>query len=394
MKRKLRNRGADLKIAVVTDPLYKRGGAEDHVKAILDAFPKAELFTAYYDPKFTDEYYPHVKIHHSFMQHLPGKLSGMRYVYLLFHPWAYESFKFNGFDAVVSISISFGKFARTKNIPHVDICMSPPKFFWEKEGRSIKDANRFNGFNKVMFKFYSFFMDTFLERMWQKWDKKAAQRCTKIIAISNVVKERVKKYYGIEADVIYPPVDTKALQKSKNINRKENWFLYSGRIETYKGVGLAIKACVKAGVPLKIVGKGEDLDAMQDLVKRLNAKGLVKFLGYVSDEEKFDLMARAKALIFPVRHEDFGITPVEANASGTPVIAFREGGVLETISEENPKTGIFFDKYDVNTLCQIIKDFKSSSYDPDNCRKQASNFASEIFVYKLQNYVKDVLQKN
>lgn len=393
MKRKLRNRGAGLKVAVVTDPLYKRGGAEDHVRGILQAFPKAELFTAYHDPKFTAEYYPHVKVHHSFLQYLPGK-SVMKYVYLLLHPWAYRSFKFNGFDAVVSISISFGKFARPRNIPHVDICMSPPKFFWEKEGRTLKDKNKFTGFNRVMFGFYSFFMDTFLERMWQKWDKEAAQRCTKIIATSNVVKARVKKYYDIDADVIYPPVDTKPLQASKIINRKENWFLYSGRVETYKGVGLAIKACVKAGVPLKIVGKGDDLEELQQLVQRLNAKGLVKFLGYVSDDEKFDLMSRAKALIFPVRHEDFGIVPVEANASGTPVIAFREGGVLETISENNPKTGVFFDKYNVDELCKILKNFKSSDYDPDNCRKQASNFASEIFVYKLQNYVKDVLRKD
>jgi glycosyltransferase involved in cell wall biosynthesis len=392
MKRKLRNRGANIKVAVVTDPLYKRGGAEDHIRGILQAFPQAELFTAYHDPKFTDEYYPHVKVHHSFMQYLPGVRSVMHYVYLLLHPWAYKSFKFKGYDVVVSISISFAKFANPKNIPHVDICMSPPKFFWEKEGRSLKDKNKFTGFNRFMFGFYSFFMDTVLERIWQKWDKGAAQKCTKMIAISNVVKDRIKKYYDVDADVIYPPVDTKILETSKKINRKENWFLYSGRVETYKGVKLAIQSCVKAGVPLKVVGKGDDLDAMQELVQKLNAKGLVKFLGYVSDEEKFDLMSRAKALLFPVRHEDFGITPVEANASGTPVIAFKEGGVLETISEENPRTGIFFDKYKVDALAKILKNFKSSDFLPDNCRKQANNFASEIFVYKLQNYVKDVLQ--
>ena len=393
MKRKLRNRAADIKVAVVTDPLYKRGGAEDHVRGILAAFPKAELFTAYYDPKFTDDYYPHVKVHHSFMQYLPGVRGVMHYVYLLFHPWAYQSFRFDKFDVVVSISISFGKFVKTKNIPHVNICMSPPKFFWGKEGRTLKDKNKFKGFNKFMFSFYSFFMDTFLERIWQKWDLEAARRCTKMIATSNVVKERIKKIYGIDADVIYPPVDTKPLEKIKKVNRKENWFLYSGRVETYKGVKLAIEACVKAGVPLKVVGKGDDLDGMQQLVQKLNAKGYVKFLGYVSDEEKFDLMSRAQALLFPVRHEDFGIVPVEANASGTPVIAFKEGGVLETISENNPKTGIFFEKYSSDELAKILKKFKATDFDPDNCRKQANNFAPEIFVYKLQNYVKDILQK-
>lgn len=392
MKRKLKNRGADLKIAVVAEPLFKRGGAEDHLKAILEAFPNSELYTAFYDRKFTDEYYPKVKIHHSFMQYLPN-LWGWRYIYMLFQPLAYGSFRFKGYDAVISLSMAFAKFIKPRSVKHIDICMTPPKYFWEKEGRTLKDKKRFTGFNRFMFNIYSFFMDTFLEKIWKRWDFNAAHKCTRVVATSNAVKERIKKYYNLDVDVIYPPVDTKALLGSKKMNRKENWFLYAGRVETYKGVGMAIKACVKAGVPLKIVGKGDDLESLQELVKKLNAKGLVKFLGYVSDDEKFDLMSRAKALLFPVRHEDFGIVPVEANASGTPVIAFREGGVLETISESNPKTGLFFDKYDVESLYKVIKSFKSSDYDADNCRKQASNFASEIFVYKLQNYVKDVLQK-
>jgi len=392
MKRKLRNRGANIKVAVVTDPLYKRGGAEDHIRGILQAFPKAEIFTAYHDPKFTSEYYPHVKVHHSFMQYLPKKFE-LKYPYMVFLPGAYRSFKFDKFDIVVSISISFAKLVKTKNIPHVNICMSPPKFLWQKEGRTLKSKDKLTGLNKFLFGIYGSLVEPSLEKKWRKWDKESAQRCTKMIGISNVVKERIKKYYDVEADVMYPPVDTKPLRASKAINRKENWFLYSGRVETYKGVKLAIQACVKAGVPLKVVGKGDDLDEMQALVQKLNAKGFVKFLGYVSDEEKFDLMSRAKALLFPVRHEDFGIVPVEANASGTPVIAFREGGVLETISEENPKTGIFFDEYKVDALAKILKNFKSSDFLPDNCRKQANNFASEIFVYKLQNYVKDVLQK-
>ena len=393
MKRKLKNRGANIRVAVVAEPLFKRGGAEDHLKAILEAFPNSELYTAFYDPQFTNEYYPKVKIHHSFMQYLPN-LWGWKYIYMVLQPLAYRGFKFKDYDIVISLSMSFAKFLRTGNTKHVDICMTPPKYFWEKEGRTLKEKSRFTGFNLFMFNIYSFFMDTFLERIWKRWDKRAAQKCTKMVAISNVVKERIKKYYDVNADVIYPPVNTKALMKLSNVNRKENWFLYLGRIESYKGVALAIKACVKAEAPLKIVGKGDDLDAMVDLVRKLNAKGLVKFLGYVSDEEKFDLMARAKALLFPVRHEDFGITPVEANASGTPVIAFREGGVLETISESNPRTGIFFDKYNVDSLYKVIKNFKSSDFDQDNCKKQASNFASEIFVYKLQNYVKDVLQES
>jgi glycosyltransferase involved in cell wall biosynthesis len=383
----------DLKVAVVSDPLFKHGGAESHLKYILKAFPNSELFTAYHKEEFTKEFFPGVEINHSFMQKLPGR-DKFRQFYLLLQPLAYRSFKFKDFDIVVSLSIGFSKFVRPKKIKHVNICMSPPKFLWRKQSRSLKDEEQLSGLNKFLFKFYSFFMDTFLERLWKKWDKEAAKRCSKIAAISHVVKKRVKKYYDYDADVMYPPVEVRKIQEAKKMNRKENWFLYLGRVETYKGVDLAIKACVKAGVPLKIAGKGDHFEAMRELVKELNAKGLVKFLGYVTEEQKINLLSRTKALIFPVQDEDFGIVPVEANAAGTPVIAYKEGGVLETISQNNPKTGIFFDKYTIKELSKILHKFDSEDYNPDNCRKQADNFTSEIFVYKLQNYVKDALQKN
>ncbi|HNR53174.1 MAG TPA: glycosyltransferase [Candidatus Dojkabacteria bacterium] len=377
-----------LKVAVVAEPLFKHGGAEVHLRYIIKAFPNCEVYTAYYDKKFVKEFFGDIKIHHSFMQYLPKKFE-FRQLYLLFQPLAYRSFKLKGYEVIVSLSIAFAKFAHAKGVKHIDLCMTPPKFFWEKEGRSIKNANQFKGLNKFLFKFYSFFMDTFLEKLWQKWDKQAAQKCDKIAAISKIVKKRIKKYYELEADVLYPPVEVKRIQSYKKMNRKENWFLYMGRVETYKGVDLAIKACAMADVPLKIGGTGDHLEQMQELVKDMNAKGLIKFLGYISDDEKINLLSRCRALIFPVRNEDFGMIPVEANAAGTPVIAYREGGVLETISEDNPKTGVFFDKYDVETLAETLKNFKDSSYDPDNCRKQADNFAAEIFMYKLRNYVKE-----
>ena len=391
--KKSKKREEELRVAIISEPLFKHGGAEIHLKYILEAFPNSEIFTAYYNEEFVKEFFPDVTINHSFMQNLPGR-DKLRHLYLLFQPLVYRFFRFKDYDVVVSLSIAFSKFVKPKNIKHVNICMSPPKFLWQKESRTLKDADQLGGLNKFLFKIYDFFSKTFLEKILRKWDRKAARNCDKIVAISNVVKERVKKYYHVNADVIYPPVEVRRIQERKKMNRKENWFLYLGRVETYKGVELAIKACVKAKVPLKIAGKGEDFENMRELVKKLNARGLVKFLGYVTDEEKFNLLARTKALIFPVRDEDFGIVPVEANASGTPVIAFKQGGVLETISEDNPKTGIFFNKYKVNELAKILKNFKSENYDPDNCRKQADNFASEIFVYKLQNYVKDAIQQN
>jgi glycosyltransferase involved in cell wall biosynthesis len=386
--KKKKPRVVEDRVAVVCEPLFKHGGAEVHLKYILEAFPNSEVYTAFYDKEFVKDFFGDIKIHHSFMQYFFKKIE-WRQIYLVFQPLAYKLFKFKGYDYILSFSIAFSKFIKARDTKHINICMTPPKFLWEKEGRSIKSIDQFKGVPKFFYKIYEGFIGRMLEEKWRKMDLEAAQRCTKIVAISNVVKDRIKKYYGLNSDVIYPPVEVKKIKGFKKINRKENWFLYHGRVETYKGVDLAIKSAVKANVPLKISGMGDDLEQMKELVKRLNAKGLIKFLGYTSEEEKINLLSRARALIFPVKGEDFGIVPVEANAAGTPVIAYKDGGVIETISEHNPKTGIFFDKYDVETLSQILKNFKEEDYLPDNCRKQANNFASEIFIYKLQNYVRE-----
>jgi len=271
-----------LRVAVVAEPLFKHGGAEVHLRYIIKTFPNCEVYTAYYDEKFVKEFFGDIKIHHSFIQYLPKKFQ-FRQLYLLFHPWAYRSFKLKGYEGIISVSIAFAKFAHAKGIKHIDFCMTPPKFLWEKEGRSLKNVEQLKGVNRTFFRIYSFFMDTFLEKLWQKWDKEAAAKCDKIVAISKVVQKRIKKYYGLESDVIYPPVEVKMIQSFKKINRKENWFLYMGRVETYKGVDLAIKACAMANVPLKIAGTGDNLEQMKELVKNMNKKGLIKFLGYVSD---------------------------------------------------------------------------------------------------------------
>ena len=383
----------NVRMAISCEPLYKKGGAENHLKHIIHTFPNCELFTAYYDEQFVKEYFPNVKINHSFMQYLPWK-NKLRYVYIVFEPLAYRLFKFKDFDVVVSLSIAFSRFVEPKNIKHINLCMSPPKFLWQKDDRTVKNINQLNGVNRLFYNIYESFLGRMLENRWRKLDVKSAKRCTKIIANSNVVKERIKRIYNLESDVIYPPVEVSEIQSFGEVNRKENWFLYMGRVERYKGVKLAIEACAKLGYPLKIAGTGDDLEAMKELVRNLNARGLIKFLGFVSESEKLELLSKAKALIFPVRGEDFGIVPVEANAAGTPVVAYRDGGVLETISEHNPKTGVFFDEYNVKSLMKVLKKFRSEDYNQDSCKKQAQNFASEIFEYKFRNYVLDVLSAN
>lgn len=380
----------EYRVAVVADPLFKYGGAERHLQAILKAFPNSTLFTAFCDKDFVREYFPNKEIKTSFMQYIPGKFK-FRYFLQLLQPIAYRSFRYKEYDCILSISIAFAKYTKG-DVPHINICMSPTKFFWEKSGRSIKDSKQLNGINRLLYNFYAMFQGSVLERIWQSWDKGAAQSADRMIAISKVIQKRIKKYYDRDSDVMYPPVDVKEIIEATKLNRKENWFLYLGRVETYKGVELAIRACVDAKVPLKVAGIGDDLERMKCLVKELNAKGLVRFLGFVSNDEKLDLLAKAKGLIFPVKGEDFGIVPVEANAAGTPVIAYRDGGVVETISDVNPKSGVFFDKYDYKSLSRVLKSFDGRVFKSENCRKQATDFAEEIFIYKIQRYVDDSIQ--
>ena len=351
-------------IAIVIDPLYKKGGTQIHLKYILDTFTNKTIYTPFYDKDFVKKEFPNIEIKASFMQYLPFKTS-LRNFYTFIQPFAYKTFKFENIDLILSFSKIFAKFA-TGNIPHISICVSPPKFLWNKEVKGIKKLIR-------------------------KLDKKAAQKVDKMITISNYVKEKIKRYYDIEADVIHTPVEVTGIINNSKGYTKENWFLYLGKIEKSRGVELAIKAACDAKIPLKIAGVGDDLETMKNLVKELNAKGLVKFLGYYSDEEKPELLARARALLFPVKGEDFGKIAVEANAAGTAVIAYRDGGVVETISENNPKTGILFDDYDYKVLSKILRKFDEKEFNCGSCRKQAENFSSEIFQYKLKTYIEDIL---
>lgn len=373
-----------IKVAVVVDALRNLGGAEAQLKSIIETYPNADIYTVGSDKEFIKEHFPKSKVINSFVHYMPFE-KALRREYYLLHPLAYRLFSFKKYDVVITQTISFAKFVRTRKVKNLFICLTPPKFFWMHGSRGIKEMKR------ASYYFYKLFIGSFLERIWQRWDRNAARRADKVLSISEVVQKRVKKFYDIESDVLYPPINPDSLKYNDDIGTRENWYLYFGRVETYKGVDLAIKAAVKAGVPLKIAGKGPHIDAMQDLVKELNAKGKVKFLGFVDDETKKDLLYRCQALIFPVQDEDFGIVPVEANASGAPVIAYRSGGVTETISEKNPKSGVFFDEYSADSLAEVLTQFDPDMYKAVNCKKQADNFSDELFKYKLKNFVTDLI---
>ncbi|MEJ2441750.1 MAG: glycosyltransferase [Patescibacteria group bacterium] len=224
-----------------------------------------------------------------------------------------------------------------------------------------------------------------LSEIWPKapirmYDFKAAQKVDYFIANSKNVAERIWKFYRRRAKVIYPPVELPKIAKVE----KGDYYLVISRIVGGKGLDLAVKAAVKLGVKLKIAGKPAGYYTEYKTLQKL-AKKNVEFLGYVSDKKLTQLYAGAKAFLALAQDEDFGMTPVEAMMMGTPVIAFRGGGYLESVVEG--KTGVFFDKPEVNSLIKAIKKFEKSKIKAEDCRKQAKKFSKERFTREIKGFV-------
>ncbi len=380
-----------LKVALVADGIIQYGGAEKVLQRLLEVYPDATVFTSISDPNLVEKEFKGVNIKNSFLQIFPFKHhKQFGKLLLLLYPLAYRLFPFFGFDVVISISAHFSKFVKpwSSKTKHITYILTPPRWLWMHDSRSIKNDNSF------LFKFYSFFIGSFFEKIWQNWDRNAARRADRVISIAKTVQDRVKNFYDLDSDIIYPPVDVKKIKVNKDNYSREKWLLYVGRLERYKGVHLLIAACAVTKTPLKIAGKGSELENLKQLVTDYNAKGLVKFIHFPSDDEVRELIYRCRALVCPIKDEDFGIVPVEGNAAGAPVIAYRSGGVMETISENNPKTGIFFDTWDSHSLADAILDFDPDQFDPMIMRKHAEQFSSEIFKYKFKNYIEDLFKEN
>jgi glycosyltransferase involved in cell wall biosynthesis len=210
----------------------------------------------------------------------------------------------------------------------------------------------------------------------KRWDYAAAQRVHHFIAISSEIRQRIKTYYDRDSVVIYPPVDTTRFQPSAVV---EDYYLVVSRLVPYKRIDLAVQAATRLGVPLKIGGKGRDLERLQAM-----AGPTVEFLGYVSDDQLSDLMARCKAFLFPGL-EDFGITPVQAQAAGRPVIAFAGGGALDTVIPG--RTGEWFNEMRVESLIAVMQSFDANVYDVAALRAQAERFDRQIFNRQITAYV-------
>lgn len=376
----------DLKIAIIHDELNVWGGAEDVTKTLLEVFPKADLFTSVYDKKVKAQWFPESQIKTTFVQWLPFR-KWLSKEFKILYPIGFKLLNLRKYDVVICNSTAFSKYINVEK--HTKLILwinTPTPFLWMDDRRSMKDSKRFT-YNFI----YQKLLKAPIHKILKSLELKILKRADKVIAISKTVQDRITESYNVESVIINPPIHLENLKYNPDMQTRKKWFFYVGRIESYKGVELAIRAAIKAKVQFKFGGVGSQLEYLKKLIVELNGKGYVQYLGYPTQEEKYEYLYNCKALISPIKQEDFGMVPLEGNAAGAPVIAYRSGSAVEVLSENNPKTAIFFDEYNEDKLAEVLKKFDSKEFNAESCRKHAEGFSTEIFKYKFKKLVEDVL---
>ena len=350
------------RVAIVADYLNQHGGAEWLVAVLHTMFPEAPVFTPIFDRESLWAELTDADIRASWMQQLPGLKHHYR-KYFLLYPLAIEGFDLSGYDLVLSSSCAFGKGAKARTDAfHICYCHTPARFVWDYENYVRRE--RLGLASRVVL--------PPLVRIMKHWDLRTASRPDLYLANSNTVADRIRDYYGRPATVVGGPVNCRRFRLS---NRLESYFLVVSRLVPYKRIDLAVSAFNRLGLPLRIIGDGPDRAVLES-----NAGPNITFLGQAPDSDVEHMLAECRALIFPGL-EDFGLAPLEANASGRPVIAFRGGGTLDTV--KHGQTGLLFDEQSPEALIQAIERFRSVRWDPELLRRHALRFDVTAFRERL-----------
>ncbi|MCK4636125.1 MAG: glycosyltransferase [Candidatus Moranbacteria bacterium] len=362
-----------MKIALVHDYLVQHGGAERVLQCFCEIFPNAPIYTLVYNKEIMRDSFSDRRIYTSSLQKFPFSKKWHR-IFPPLMPAAIEEFDFSMYDVVLSDSSSYAKGIITgANTLHICYTHTPMRYAWD-DCQEYTDDFYYPKFVKVLIPFMMNYI--------RVWDGVGSDRVDKYLANSEFVARRIKKYYKKNATVINPPVDIKNFSIS---NKTEDYFLMVGRLISYKKHNVAIEAFNKLGLPLKIIGRGPEL---QKLKKQ--AKSNIEFLERVNDEEITKYYSECKAFIFP-QEEDFGIVAIEALAAGRPIIAFQGGDIVEHIEDGNE--GVFFDKQTPESLIEAVKRFDGLKFDSQHNREVALKFDREIFKGKIKEYVeKEIME--
>ena len=371
-----------IKVALVHDWLTGMRGGERVLEGICELFPKADLFTLIHIKGQVSAVIENRKIHASFVQRLPLAKRYYRH-YLPLFPTAIERFDMMGFDLVISSSHCVAKGVITSPYScHISYVHTPMRYVWEMYHQYFGEE-RLGKLGRMLIPYFANYL--------RMWDVASSKRVDYFVANSKNVAERIEKHYGRKSHVVYPPVDVERFK----VGNDEGYYLVVSAFAPYKRIDLAVDAFNRLGLPLKIAGSGQDYKE----IKRM-CKPNVELLGWVSDEDVTELFSNAKALIFP-QEEDFGITPVEAQASGKPVIAYGKGGVLESIDGvrigdeskidwPNRPLGVLFKDQTPESLMAAVKFFENNRdrFLPEFAVENSKRFSKERFKNEMLQFCK------
>lgn len=358
-----------MRVALVHEFLTQRGGAERILQEFHLLFPDAPVYTLLYDETRTGEAFSGWDIRPSFLQRLPWVKKKYKWSLPLMRE-AIESFDLSGYDLVLSDSSAFAKGVITKPpTKHVCYCHTPTRYLWEGTDEYV-DKLPYGSVIKALAKFY-------LQRFLKKWDFQASKRPDFLIANSQTVKARIKKYYQRDSAVIYPPVDCERFIPD---HPKEDYFFAISRLEPYKKMSLVIEAFNKLGLSLKIAGIGTELTKLKNMAGKN-----VEFLGYVPDAELPQFYGKARALVFPAL-EDAGIVVLESLACGTPVIGFAQGGTAEFV--QDGLTGILFKNQTSEDIVESLARFEHARFSPQILRSSAERHDRKNFQKQIESFLK------
>ncbi|HBR4923421.1 glycosyltransferase family 4 protein [Klebsiella pneumoniae] len=364
------------KIALTADWLVSYAGAERVIKELIDLYPNLDLFSVV--DFLSDESRTHFqgkRATTTFIQRLPkAETSYQKYLPLM--PVAIEQLDVSAYDIVLSSSHAVAKGVLTgPDQMHISYVHSPIRYAWDLQHQYLREAKLDKGLKGIIAKYLLYKI--------RLWDYRTANGVNHFIANSHFIARRIKKVYGRNADVIYPPVDVRRFILNEN---KEDYYVTASRLVPYKRIDLIVDAF--AAMPNKkliVIGDGSEMSKIKS-----KATTNVEILGFQPNEIMRDYMKNAKAFVFAAE-EDFGITPVEAQACGTPVIAFGKGGSLETIRPYgvNKPTGVFFAEQTVPSLIDAINLFENifDKITPENCRENALRFSVDIFKDTFSKYI-------
>ncbi len=382
---------AEAKVALIHDWLTGMRGGERCLEALCGLFPRADIFTLLHVKGSASKTIEERRIRTSAIQALPFAAGRYRY-YLPLFPWAVEQFKFDGYDLILSSSHCVAKGVKPPpHALHIAYVYTPMRYIWDMQEEYVGQG-RMGPLSRIMLR-------AMAPRL-RRWDVTVSARVDHFVAISHHVADRIRRRYGREAQVIYPPVETGRFHIA---DRTDDYYLVAGAFAPYKRIDLAIEAFNRLRRRLVIVGEGQEGGRLRRI-----AGPTIEFLGWRSDCEVADLLSHCRALIFP-GEEDFGILPVEAMACGRPVIAYGKGGVTETVIpldrstlqhafglqpsafslEPQPPTGVFFYEQTVEALIQAIDLFERAAdrFDPEALREHALTFDRSVFEKRMTAFV-------